>query len=264
MNQRLDLAVALGAIFLAIFVVTTAILLTLRLSEREPETSQVSVDDADYSLSRPEQRPEDRRIDRRADRAEDRAGTFVPPDLDPSRLRWRDDRNYGYGAVPDQGSTFGGYRFRPLEEGELRRFEASSAAREDRSSDWSGGWTSDRSADLSTGRPDDRSRGWPADGSARGDRGLEDPVFSEDPWLPDNATSDWGTTPYRFRPTDPPRAEPGSRRPTQPPRVPRGSMAPGLFGPPPQWGATPFESPPPWPDLYPSLVSPNEHRLTVN
>jgi hypothetical protein len=248
MNRPLDLAVALGAIFLVIFVATTAILVIVGLFERQPGSSPASVGEPASPRAWPQVQPAEPRSDPRADRA---GGSWAPDPVQP-RLDWRDDRTSGFGGMPDPGTTFGGYRFRPLEERELRPPEAPSAPRDAPTAQRSYGWP----------RAESRS-GW-GNGPAGGDRGLEDPVFRPDPRLPDDVTSDWGTTRYRFRPTDPPRGESDSRGPMQPPRAPRGDTSPGLFDPPPQWGATPLAPSPRWPDLYPSLVSPKDRRLTLH
>jgi hypothetical protein len=215
MNQRLGLALAVGAIFLAIFAVTALILLILGVPERDPE--QVGAPAP------------------RATRQPDRAQTFTAPEPYAPPAGWPDDRSFRYGSAPDQGSVLDGYRFRPLEERELRRLGGRTDALDDRSTAASG----------------------------RDDRGFDGPVFRQDRGLPDGFTSDWGETPYRFRPTEPPRSPPDPWRPMQEQRSPRGSTDPGLFEPPPQWGATPPVLPPPWPELYPNLVPQNDHRLTV-
>jgi hypothetical protein len=248
MNRRFDLAVALGAIFLVIFIVTTTILMSVGVFERTPDSAPAPVGEAVSPRALP---PQARSADPWIDRRGERPGGFRAPDPVQPRLEWRDDRTYGYGGMPDSGTTFEGYRFRPLEERELSRLEAPSTPRDGPTMERSYGW------------PGAESRQWWGNGVGRGDPGLEDPVFRRDPRLPDDVTSDWGTTPYRFRPTEPQRGEPDSRRPMPPSRAPRGFMAPGLFEPPPQWGATPLEPPARWPELYPSLVSPNDRRLTL-
>ena len=224
MNQRFDLVVIVGAIFFAIFVATAVILMVLGVPGRDPEP----VADSAARPATPE-----------STRQQDRPRTFTAPEAPTPPQVWRDERSYRYGSQRDGGSVIDGYRFRPLDERELRRF---------------GGW-----ADI----PEDRSADW-SDGR---DQGLDDPAFRRDDRFPDDFTSEWGGTPYRFRPTEPPRSAPDPRRPPRDPRGPRGLSDPRLFEPPPQWGATPPALPPPLPpplpDLYPSFVPPNDHRLTV-
>ena len=220
MNQRFDLVVIVGAIFFAIFVATAVILLVLGVpgSDSEPVADATARPPTTGTTRQP-----------------DRPRVFAEPAAPTSPPGWRDERSFRYGSSRDGGSVIDGYRFRPLEEPELRRF---------------GG-----RADV----PDDRS----ADGFGTKDRGFDDPVFRRDDRLPQDFMSDWGETPYRFRPTEPPRSAPDPRRPPRDPRGPRGFADPPLFEPPPQWGATPPVLPPPLPDLYPSFVPPNDHRLTV-
>ncbi|WP_296701114.1 hypothetical protein [Thiocapsa sp. UBA6158] len=224
MNQRFDLVVIVGAIFFAIFVATAVILLILGVPGRGPEP--VAETTARPATPGPIRQP-------------DRARAFAEPAVPTLPPGWRDERSFGYGASRDGGSVIDGYRFRPLEEPELRRF---------------GG-----RADV----PDARS----ANGFGMQDRGLGDPVFRRDDRLPQDFMSDWGETPYRFRPTETPRSAPDPRRPPRDPRDPRGFTDPPLLETPPQWGATPPvllpSLPPPLPDLYPSFVPPNDHRLTV-
>lgn len=215
-NQRFELVVIVGAISLAIFVATAVILMVLGLPGRDREPVADSAPAKTHQLDRPR--------------------TFSVPDTSTPAGVWRDERSSRYGAFPDGGSVIDGYRFRPLDEHELRRFGGRADAREDRPMDWLGG----------------------------GDRGLDDPVFRRDDRLPEDFTSEWGETPYRFRPTEPSRsrADPRHRSPRDP-RGPGGFADPRLFEPPPQWGATPPVLPPPLPDRYPSLVAPNDHRLTL-
>ncbi|MFB1486370.1 MULTISPECIES: hypothetical protein [unclassified Thiocapsa] len=219
MHQRFDLVVIVGAIFLAIFVATAVILRFLGVPGRDAESVADSPPAATRQLDRP-------RI-------------FTVPDAPTPAQGWRDERSLRYGSLRDGGSVIDGYRFRPLEEPELRKF---------------GG-----RADT----PDDRS----ADGSGARDRGLDAPLFRRDDRLPEGFPSEWGETHYRFRPIEPPRSAPDPWRPSRDPRRPPGFTDPGLFEPPPQWGATPpvlpLPLPPPLPDLYPSLIPPNDHRLTV-
>ncbi len=215
MNQRFDLVVIVAAIFLAIFLATTAILLVLGVPGRYGEP----VVDSPPPTTRPPDRP---RI-------------FTVPDTPTSPPVWRDERSFRYGSLREGGSAIDGYRFRPLDEREASRF---------------GGWAA---------TPEDRS----ADGFGERDRGLGAPVFRRDDRLPQGFTSEWGETPYRFRPTEPSRSAPDTRRPPREPRGPRGFTDPRLFEPPPQWGSTPPMLPPPLPDLYPSLGPPNDHRLTL-
>ncbi|WP_120798305.1 hypothetical protein [Thiocapsa rosea] len=216
MNQRFDLLVIVAAIFLAIFVATSVILLVLGVPIRDAGP----VADSAPPTTRPPDRPR----------------TFSVPDAPTPPPMWRDERAFRYGSLPDGGSVIDGYRFRPLDdERETSRF---------------GGWAA---------IPDERS----VDGSGERNRGLGDPVFRRDERLPEGFTSEWGETPYRFRPTEPSRSPPDPWRPPRDPRGPRGFTDPRLFEPPPQWGATPPMLPPPLPDLYPSLGPPNDHRLTV-
>jgi hypothetical protein len=219
MNQRFDLVVIVGAIFLAIFLATAVIILVLGVPVRDSEPVADSVPAKTRQFDRP--------------RSFTVPATPTPP---TPPAGWRDDRFSRYEVLPDGGSVIDGYRFRPLEEREQRRFGGWADSRESESTDWLGG----------------------------GDRGLDDPVFRSDDRLPKGFTSGWGETPYRFRPSEPARSltEPG-RRPPRDLRGPGGFANPGLFEPPPQWGATPPVLPPPLPDLYPSLVAPNDHRLTV-
>ncbi|WP_296806064.1 hypothetical protein [Thiocapsa sp.] len=165
----------------------------------------------------------------------DRPRTFTVPDtpVPPTPpAGWSDKRFSRYRALPDGGSVIDGYRFRPLEERELSRFGGWADSRESRSTDWLGA----------------------------GERALDDPVFRRDDRLPEDFTSGWGETPYRFRPTEPTRSQTDPRRrPPRDPRRPGGVTDPGPFEPPPQWGVLP----PPLPDLYPWLAPPNDHRLTL-
>ncbi|UHD16637.1 hypothetical protein [Thiocapsa bogorovii] len=216
MNQRFDLVVIVGAIFLAIFVATAVILLVLGVPVRDSQP----VADAVPAKMRPLERPQTFTVPK----------TPTPP---TPPAAWRDDRFSQFGSRPDSGSVIDGYRFRPLDEREQRRFGGWADSRESGSTDWLGG----------------------------GDRGLDDPVFRRDDRLPEGFTSGWSETPYRFRPTDP------ARRPLREPPRPGGFADQGFFESPPQWGATPPvlppPLPPPLPDLYPSLVPPNDPRLTV-
>ena len=223
MNQRFDLVVIVGAIFFAIFVATAVILMALGVPGHDPEpVAETTARPATPATTRYPDRPR----------------TFAVPDVPTpptTPAGWRGERSFRYGSSRDGEPVIDGYRFRPLEERELRRF---------------GGW-----ADT----PEDRSPDW-SDGT---DRALDAPAFRRDDRLPEDFTSEWGETPYRFRPTEPPRSAPDPSRPPRDPRGPRGFTDPRLLEPPPQWGATPPVLPPPLPDLYPSFVPPNDQRLTV-
>lgn len=215
MNRRLDLALAVGAIFFAIFAVTALILVILGTPGRQEE-----------QLGAPAPRPT---------RQTEWTPSLTAPDPYVPTAVWPEDRAFRYGAAQDQGSVLDGYRFRPLDEREVKRF----------------GWRTDALDDGSTAA------------SGRDDRGSDGPVFRQDSGLPDGFTSDRGETPYRFRPIEPRGSPPDPWRPMQDQRSPRGFTDPRPFEPPPQWGATPPLLPPPWPDLYPNLVPHNDHRLTV-
>ena len=222
MNQRFELAVIMGAVFLATFVATALILLILGVALRDREPVADSTPATRGQAARPQ--------------------AFTLPDTSTPPAGWRDNRFSRYRALPDGGSVIDGYRFRPLEKRELRRF---------------GGWADSRESG---------STDWP--GTAGRGRDADDRVFGGEHRLPEDFTSGWGETPYRFRPTEPERdpGDPGRRPPVGPPG-PGGFPGPGFLEPPRQWGATPSvlppPMPPPLPDLYPSLVPPNDHRLTV-
>jgi hypothetical protein len=257
-NQRLFLAASLGAVFLAIFVVTMLILLATVV----PAWKEASVRD--------QPRPELPRAtgpqiqladptewrDPRVSPAPSRDGLGVrqperfgsgygqagagfdggrsPEPYPPAD--WHRDRPFASGSMTERGWAEGSwpmeaYRFRPLTESERRRLESRGDSRDERS----------------------------GSGSAYPDRFVGPDVV-----IPDGFASDWGSSPYRFRPTDPPRRQaPEPWRAIPGPQPPRSLGDPGFFQPAPQWGATPPDVPQPLPYLYPSLAPDDGHRLTV-
>jgi hypothetical protein len=247
-NQRIFLAVSLGAVFLAIFVVTTVILLTLIVPEREaalvkarpqseapPQVRLAEPTNQQYPWTSAPPRGAFDGLD--TGRFEQGYGGAIGP-FGSSGSRepyppadWRRDGPVGPGWQSERGWTLDEYRFRPLDERERERMKSQG------------------------GSPYD----WPYSRDER----FQDPVFSPQYRTPDGFTSDWGETPYRFRPVDPPRTDPDSRRTTPGRQSPRSLADPGLFQQTPQWGATPPELPPPLPYLYPSLGPQENHRLTT-
>jgi hypothetical protein len=244
MNQRLYLAVALGALFLTIVVVTTVIMVTLIMPVRQ--TASVA-DQPPIATRHPERaewreppsrdafdglRRDPYRV--REERPWDGIGALRSSEPDP-RLEWRRDRAFAPGSFHDQGSALDGYRFRPLQERELKRIAPEDFASYQRYTE----------------------------GSRWRNEGFWDPALDRDAWTPNGFTSEWGASPYRFRPPDPPRAAPEPRRPTPSPQTPRGFTDPRLFEAVPQWGATPPELPLPPPYMYPSLPTQDDHRLSI-
>jgi hypothetical protein len=244
MNQRLYLAVALGALLLAIVVLTTVIMVTLVVPGRQAASVGDQPPIATGHPERTEWREPTsrdafdgvRRDPYRAveDRPWEGIGALGSSEPDP-RLDWRRDGAFAPGSSPDHGSVLDGYRFRPLEERELKRIAPEDYASYQRYTE----------------------------GSRWRDDGFGDPALDRDAWTPDGFTSDWGASPYRFRPPDPPRVEPDPWRRTPSPQTPRGFTDPRLFETVPQWGATPPELPLPPPYMYPSLPTQDDHRLTT-
>ncbi len=240
-NRPLYLGVALGAIFILIFAVTTVILMTVTPppgpavapAERAPTVTRPMDREAwDRPLSPPPQTGPAETTARqgRHGLADGRPPGTARPD---PHAQWRDNWPLGAGASGTPGSGFAGYRFRPLEERELRRLEQQSYVDGDWSTDWSR-------------QPRERS----GEGAA--------PSGS---WQDE----DWGTAGewmgYRFRPLDPPRtqASPRPDQPTQPyPWVPSEPYSYPL-APLPQWGVAP--PPRALPERYPALSPRPDRRL---
>jgi hypothetical protein len=250
-NQRLYLAVALAAIFLVIFALTTGILVTLELPREQAAPTGDDVSGKTRPAARPEwlyqgggfvPTPHDRFADPQEERLRAAAERSAGPvgryggGADPaSPMEWQAAGPIGPGSTTNPRSPFEGYRFRPLEERERRRMERQSEDTDDRRF---GGYR------------------WPDDAS------RDHPLYPETPFW-DSSTSGSDTEPYRFRPVEPPRSttDPWRSKPGPPARG--GYVDPRIFEPIPQWGATPPELPPPIPYMYPSLTTEEDHRLSL-
>lgn len=248
MSQRLLIAVVLGTVFLAIFVATTLVLSTLMVPDERTTPRAASRDDPARSavgLQRPTDRLDGRGLPYPWPAEEGAGGAFgghafqqpaAPAQVwqDPAMRQWGEP-----GSPPMREAAPGNYRFRPLDERERERLH--------------------RQGEI------------PFDWTGDADRDPSESAFSPGDRQPDGLSFDWGATPYRFRPPDPPRSglgqpgvQPGARPGLQ---APRGFVDPRLFESIPQWGASPLDMlpglPPTAPDLYPSLTPSNPNRLTI-
>lgn len=234
-NHRLYLAVAFGAVFLGIFMATTLVLMPLfrpigpigPVGPVGPIGPGASPDHAPAAPS-----PGIERLPP-ASRAEP---LLRPPGAsEPSHgPNWRGDWPFGAALQADRGTSISGYRFRPLEERELRRLEREQFSAEPPPDLWQ------------TGQPG-RAMRW--DGSF------------EDGRRPDEGV-DRGASEYRFRPLDATRSPSAPRLPLQilPPAGVAEPWSPAE-GPNPYPGPVPGWRPAPWPDFYPNLQDAEGRRL---
>lgn len=184
-NQRLYLAVVIGGVFLAVFALTTVILLTFVAPGREAATGRsespiapIATERAPWSATPP---PDDRA---RATTGEDWG--WPPSEMArPPREPWRAGETGWPGSypgirAPDRGQT-----------------SAWSPAR----SPTPDAWQTPRSE-----RPSYQFR--PLDERERQRMGLPDHAFGDGAsvgtWMTPDPASEWGSA-YRFRPLDPPR-----------------------------------------------------------
>jgi hypothetical protein len=253
-NQRLFLAVALGAVFLATVVVTTIVLVNWIVPRPEIAALRERAEPTQTSPMRVD-RPSDLETGVRAGNAGDEAwrgadrpvgggGWGAAPDVGragPSGLDASAERSIG-GTDTGQWSSSRGasrwsqgetYRFRPLDARERARLEQQGPG------SWSGAERGSWSRDPGVGV-------WsaPTEGFPQGFGG------------------EWETAPYRFRPVDPPSPPPDRRRAIPSLQEPGWQLDSPLFDPAPQWGAMPPDRPMPLPDLYPSLNPDADRRLT--